>query len=69
MVKQSGLRRASAEALTQFELLIVIGVVAVLVTVAATVLLITGTTDVGIAGYVLAVISIIVGAIPLFSRD
>src|SRR5207237_4132960 len=30
VVKQSGLRRASAEALTQFELLIVIGVVAVL---------------------------------------
>jgi hypothetical protein len=43
------------------------GAVALLATAAATGLLIFGVTNIGIAGYILAVIAIFVGSIPLFS--
>jgi hypothetical protein len=44
------------------------GVTAVIATVVATTLLILDITDIAIAGYVLAVIAVIVGVIPLFSK-
>jgi hypothetical protein len=45
------------------------GLIALLATIAATALLVSGITDLGIAGYVVAVISVIVGIIPLLSAD
>jgi hypothetical protein len=44
------------------------GLIALLATIAATALLVSGATDVGIAGYIVAVISVIVGIIPLLSE-
>jgi hypothetical protein len=44
------------------------GIIAVLATLAATGLLIAGVTDLGVAGYIVAVISVIVAVIPLFSN-
>jgi len=44
------------------------GLIAILATAAATGLLISGATDLGVAGYIVAVIAIIVGVIPLFSN-
>jgi hypothetical protein len=43
-------------------------VIAILATLAATGLLIAGVTNLGVAGYILAVISVIVAVIPLFSN-
>jgi hypothetical protein len=43
------------------------GLIALLAMIAATALLIFGVTDLGIAGYIIAVISVIVGIIPLLS--
>jgi hypothetical protein len=45
------------------------GVIALLATIAATALLVSGITDIGIAGYVVAVISVIVGIVPLLSAQ
>jgi hypothetical protein len=42
-------------------------VIALLATLAATGLLIAGVTDLGVAGYILAVVAVIVGVIPLLS--
>jgi hypothetical protein len=44
------------------------GVIALLATAAATGLLVSGATDLGVAGYIIAVIAVIVGVIPLFSN-
>ncbi len=41
------------------------GIIAVLITVATTVLLAMGKTDVGLAGYVLAVVAVLVGVVPI----
>ena len=43
-------------------------VIAILATLAATGLLIAGVTNLGVAGYIVAVISVIVAVIPLFSN-
>ena len=42
--------------------------IALLATAFATGLLVFGVTDLGVAGYIIAIISIIVGVIPLFSK-
>jgi hypothetical protein len=44
------------------------GLIALLATIAATALLVSGSTNIGIAGYILALISVIVGVIPLLSK-
>ena len=47
----------------------IFGVIAILATAAATGLLIAGVTDLGVAGYIVAVVAVIVGVIPLFSSN
>jgi hypothetical protein len=44
------------------------GVLALIATVTATILVTLSVTDLGIAGYILAVIAVVVGVIPLFSK-
>ena len=44
------------------------GLIALIATVTATILLALGVTDIGIAGYIVAAIAVIVGVIPLFSK-
>ena len=41
------------------------GVIALLITVATTILLAMGKTDIGLAGYVLAVVAVLIGVIPI----
>lgn len=43
----------------------VFGVIALLITIATTILLIMGKTDIGLAGYVLAVVAVLIGVIPI----
>jgi hypothetical protein len=45
------------------------GVIALIATAAATVLVALGITGIGIAGYILAVIAVVAGVIPLFRSD
>jgi hypothetical protein len=45
------------------------GLIALLATIAATALLVSGITNLGITGYVVAVISVIVGIVPLLSTQ
>jgi hypothetical protein len=62
----SGSTISLSASLRRSKLSIAFGSLAIFIALAATALLITGRTDAGIAGYVLALLGVIIAAIPLF---